>query len=261
MHARFAKKFISGAVASFLALSLEATPAYTFGHGDIGLTLENENTTPELALKLHADPFAVVGGTALSSETAYAANAVTIEIPDTAGIEVPFDIPEAGVTEGEQLWLAPQVRSQADNMGSPWLGLATDEIAAPTDWTQDFVYELVAADGPANGDFSVWQSLGGGGLLFHYSTVSESLTNDSNRIPMRVGSHDHFSWGFSEPGIWDITLKATGTHADYGSLTTTETFTFAVVPEPAATGLISGLILGLAACRRRPRHSLNHNRK
>jgi surface-anchored protein len=261
MHTRFPKKFISGAVLSFVAISVEATIIYTLGHGDIGVTLENQQSSPELALKLHADPFAMVGGSMLNAETAYAANAVTIQIPETARRTVPFDIPEAGVADGEELWIAPQVRSQADDAGSPWLGLATDEVTSPGDWTNDFIYDLVEVNGPSGADFSVWQSLGGGGLLFHFSTVPGAVTNENNRIPMRADSHDHFNWGFSAPGTWEVTLNVTGTHVDHGNLYTTETFTFSVVPEPAASGLISALVVGLAACFRRPRRFFNQNQK
>jgi surface-anchored protein len=75
---------------------------------------------------------------------------------------------------------------------------------------------------------------------------------------MPVGGHDHFNWGFTKPGVYELELTFSGTHITDGLLSASGRFTFlvgdtTVVPEPGAWLLVlSGLApFGLGWLRRR----------
>ena len=67
---------------------------------------------------------------------------------------------------------------------------------------------------------------------------------------MNSGAHDHFNYGFSEPGMWEVELSVSAMLNGTDLLTDTETFSFQVVPEPS-TALLGALgALGLLRRRR-----------
>ncbi len=238
-------------------LNVQGSNVYSLGHADIGPAFENNS----FSLKLHADRFAVVNDTLLTADTAYAADVIIIEIADSGGLTAPIDIPEAGVMMGDTIWVLPQVRKDADDAGVPWLGIGAEEIIV-SDWSGDFTFELIDVVGPSSDAvFSAWQSLAQGGLAFYFSTATGASTANDNKVIMPRGGHGHYSWGFNEPGYWEVTFKVTGQHDTFGSLDTTATFAFDVapdrvpdVPEPSAVAFLFGLPAMLMA--RRHEHTL-----
>jgi surface-anchored protein len=65
---------------------------------------------------------------------------------------------------------------------------------------------LVAARGPADGQFSVWQTSGGGQPVVYYSTFDGGITAQDKLFQL-AGSHDHFNWAFTRSGLWEIDFQ------------------------------------------------------
>lgn len=135
--------------------------------------------------------------------------------------------------------------------GAPFLGWAHDTGGRPgeidlSQWnTNNVLVELVAASMPIGGEFSLWVS-----STNFVSTFNPSLTNAGpSPNSFNLPSHNHFNWGFTAEGIYDITLRVSGTHNTDGFRSSDATFRFLVgdttaVPEPTSFGL---LIVGVAS--------------
>ena len=67
---------------------------------------------------------------------------------------------------------------------------------------------------------------------------------------LRVSTHSHVNWAFTQPGVYDVTLKFSGEHATDGYKETIGTVRFAVaVPEPSSLVCATMLGVGLLAIR------------
>jgi surface-anchored protein len=137
---------------------------------------------------------------------------------------------------------------QADDPAKPFLGIASEELT-PANWNS-LTLRLVVASGPAGGHFSLWQS-----DLFGSPTM-KMATGDgisaADTISLSVGGHDHFNYGFTQPGIYNLTFQWDGEHAVDGVVSATGTYSFGVttVPESSSTALLALGALALFARRR-----------
>lgn len=107
-----------------------------------------------------------------------------------------------------------------------------------------FTIRMVSA-GPANpGNFAMYRFSGGGALQVGLQSIGGSVSVGEVTVP--IGGHEHWNWGFSAPGIYTFEFKGLGTkNADLSVLeTSTELFTFHVIPEPSSGVL---LLVGMAA--------------
>lgn len=221
----------------------------TTGHADFGVALEDGT---DFHFHVHAHEEAVVDGIALADDEEYDADAITINVPLLTKTTVSSDLAAAGVLSGDDIWILPQGNPGSDPI--PFLGIATEELL-PADWS-DITFSLGAVTSPTgNGDFSLWQGDGIGGLDFYFSTADATLTeNGDNTLLFLPGAEDHYNWGFTEAGNWLVQLTASGTHDTLGFMSDTQTFQFSVVPEPSAYAALCGLLaLALVAVRRRNR--------
>ncbi|MFP4156588.1 MAG: choice-of-anchor M domain-containing protein [Opitutales bacterium] len=221
---------------------------WTSGHGDIGVALHDEGSGPEFHLHTHLHSGAVVDGSPLAADEEYDAGSITINVPLITKTSAPSDpalTAGTGAASGEDLWVLPQNNPGSDPI--PFLGIATEELE-PADWSSDITFTLGTVTSPSGtGDFSIWQPDGVGGFDFSFSTE-----NGSNTFDQAAGVHDHFNYGFTEAGTWQVEITASGTHLTEGSLTDTQTFSFNVVPEPSSFAALAGMAaLGFAAARRR----------
>ena len=139
---------------------------------------------------------------------------------------------------------------QSNTAGLPYLGIATEELALG-DWVGDITFTLGTVVSPSgSGHFSLWQN--GFTPSFFWSTNDVGGTvNADNTLDMAPEQHDHFNYGFSEEGLWSIDITVSGNHVTDGLVSTTETFSFNVVPEPSSALLGTLGALGLLARRRR----------
>lgn len=230
-----------------LATTTAFSAIYTGGHGDLGVALENGT---DLHFHIHLHGGAVVDGSPLAADEEYDAGDLTIQVPGSTEVVVGGSIPAAGVNSGDSLWILPQSNPGTNTI--PFLGIATEELN-PLDWLGDITFKLDSVVSPSgSGTFALWQPDGLGGLEFYFSSADQALTVSANNLYLSTGVHDHFNFGFSEVGIWQVQMTVSGNHSTLGPLSDTQTFGFAVVPEPSSAAFLLGSsALILAAVKRR----------
>lgn len=105
---------------------------------------------------------------------------------------------------GSPVWILPQVQ----NINLPYLGISGEEIPGGIfDGPLDFI--LKSVEGPGN--FFAWQTSGAG----QPPSVKMIATNgvvspQHDRTTPAVGSHEHFNWGFTAPGVYRVSFQASG---------------------------------------------------
>ncbi|MFM8735196.1 MAG: choice-of-anchor M domain-containing protein [Pirellulales bacterium] len=117
-----------------------------------------------------------------------------------------------GVTSGSSFWLLPKNQ----NPDVLFLSIGTEELN-PADFASSLTWSLVtvtgSGGGAAPGYFSVWNSNSGSpwfsGVVPLMSTAPGASTPGS--LTVAAGAHSHFNYGFTEPGLYNITFAASGT--------------------------------------------------
>ena len=227
--------------------SAQAEPLeYSNGHADIGLALEDGD---ELFLHFHFGGNAV--DEALRDEEFEPAGAY-VRVADSLKVT---DAPLADVGLGTgtgDVWFLRQ-----NNLpGTPFLGLGTEELDGSFGSAN---FRLMAATGP--GEFSLWQ---GGFPNSIYWDTYDGIGGD-DIITIGAGQHDHFNWGFTAPGVYELTLR--GEQASDTGNFDEAVFTFVVgdltelpggpaVPEPGSLALLASFgctLLGYQSLRRKPK--------
>ena len=172
---------------------------------------------------------AIIDGVRETNDTEYEPGDVTIVVP------------EFSVTTLDSLsyyWL-PQDETDAANNGAPFLGVGLEELD-PLDWTGGSVtISLASISGP--GTIAIWQDGFPNPAIF-FDSAGDSMS-------LAAGSHTHFNWGFSTPGIYELEFAISGIHGVDGLQTASAIYTFEVIPEPS-TALLTALG-ALALFRRR----------
>ena len=148
----------------------------------------------------------------------------------------------------------------------PWLGFSSQELSLD-DWIGPTIgdvpnygllgFDLVSVTGPAGGYFPLFQTGPGGDPAVQFATLNGIDSADSygfgSPFPgFPTSTHAHASWFFTKPGIYDVTLKFSGTHVVDGYKEAVGTVRFAVaVPEPSAACLAGAVLaLTMASLRR-----------
>ena len=110
-------------------------------HGDIGIAYE----AGELELHYHFDE----GLNGSGSEAEFEPDEVYIRVADEAILDPPVDIPFLGTTAAQDAWVLPQNGTDAEDLGVPFVGLATEELDPLTFSSVDLF--LTGFSGPAGG--------------------------------------------------------------------------------------------------------------
>jgi surface-anchored protein len=183
-----------------------------------------------------------------------------------------------GASPGNPVWIYPQGTIEA--VGTVFLSINGIEGVHPADiaayassdprvassGSQKWVkisLESVTGSGPDHGgQFSLWQTGLFGNPLLWMSTFANPNPNTLYEL---AGTELHFNWGFTAPGEYDVTVRASA-FLGPGQTDPTESGDFTVhfqvaqpVPEPPALGLLSlggGLILMAMRWRRRSSRGL-----
>lgn len=125
-----------------------------------------------------------------------------------------------GLIPNETFWILPQ-NQETDVL---WLGFASEdgmgppEIALLAEWNPNDplgransnakwlkVY-LVDVRGPAGGEFSVWQTTGGGSPIVYMSTYDGGIT-DEDVYYITAGGHVHLNMALTKPGLYEIDFR------------------------------------------------------
>ena len=213
--------------------------SWTSGHGDIGVGYENEGSGFELHPHWH-----ISGGTVdgiVRPDEEFDANALTLIVPDNANTKgsrpAGSQWDPIGVSEGEDYWTLPQ-NSIA---GVPFTGWATEELTA-ADWNGQISFELSNLNGP--GDVSLYQ------FTPSLTFLRSSSDAGADSFSLDPGVHAHYFMSFTQQGNYELEITVSGTHNTDGFQTATETFGFAVVPEPSSLILLAISLGGLFFLKR-----------
>ena len=221
---------------------LAAMVEYTSGHADIGLAVEDDGA---LFLHYHFG----VGSAMLDGTAATTANEeltpaeAYVRVSDAAMTTAPFAIDFLGASQGDPLWILPQTQ----NSNLAFLGIASEELDPAVYSAAGF--RMTGFNGPGN--FALFQagSFGGFNTFFRSNDGVDPMVDF---LPSVIGSHDHYNFGFTQEGVYDVTLEGFTTDNLGNTLTDSGTFRFAVgsataVPEPSSLVLMVAGVAGFSA--------------
>ncbi len=141
-----------------------------------------------------------------------------------------------------------------DSLNEPDLGVRfrfrEDDGGTAVDQFSSFTMTLdwVNSTAPLGAEFALFAFDELGEPVVRYETAALNLVEDWS-----VWGHDHWHWGFSEPGDYSLVFNFQGELAGGGlSSIGTTTVDFTVVPEPGTVALILGLgVFGVVSFLRR----------
>lgn len=217
-------------------LSSAAVSAYTEGHADLGVGYHGG----VLDFHFHGEG-AVINGIEVDDQE-YDPADIIITGGAATELVLPefFDMPGLGKSAGDTIYVLPWVQED----GLPYLGTASEELN-PAEWAGGITFTLGNVVSPSgSGGFAMWRYGAFGDVILDVS----SLTGPT-AVTTITGSHDHFNWGFTEPGLWEIELTASGTHVTDGFKSDTQVFRFQIIPEPSLALLAA--LGGAGFCARR----------
>lgn len=202
------------------------------GHWDIAAH-EHEGS---IELSLHNHDLAI--------EEPLQGSTITYNFSTNAKVDVTIGASNLGL-----LWVSPASEEQADEMGMPFIGFSAEELLAPFTGPVTFTMTGFSYTGSGTGNFYLFEDAD----LFFDSTAGPG---NYGSFSVNVVQHGHGEFGFSDAGLYQITLVASGNNGEPVS-GDPATFTFDVVPEPstyALLGLGAGA-LALLRWRRRGRQT------
>jgi surface-anchored protein len=255
------------------AVGGEVHGPWTLGHGDLSVTYSG--TGSAFGFEVHLHDGAVVDGDTLTEDEHGEPDEITIVTPATANLKridnptgffdggtgydfTGSDFNATGAAVGGNLWMLGS-SADAAYYETPFVGLSAEELD-PLQWNGNISYVLdsVLFDGSAYGT--------SGGILSFFSESLQPIWSSQGgftqqSISLTPGAgHEHGFFFFSQPGIYEMTLLASGNLANAGGpVSGMGTFRFEVVPEPSGI-LLAGLglcaTIGAGLRRRRAARSL-----
>jgi len=139
-----------------------------------------------------------------------------------------------GTASGSNLWVLPKTKVE----GILFLGIGAEEIAA-ANLAGNITFAFQGLSGPAGGVFSMWD-------FGSFGNLQPLITSGSgfglpNALTIAAGGHTHFNYGFTTPGLYEVTFRASANLAEAlggGEVSGIGTFKFGVFdtgstyPEP-----------------------------
>jgi surface-anchored protein len=129
----------------------------------------------------------------------YPPDQVILVVAEEARLALPSGTPFGN--QGDPLWVLPQSQDPA----LLYLGTSADGIPSGT-FTGPLEFALKELRGP--GRFYLWQAGEAGDLAIRMNTA-DGISDADVTTPI-AGSHEHFNWGFTAPGIYRLTFQASG---------------------------------------------------
>jgi surface-anchored protein len=204
------------------------------GHVDIfEAEYENDGTNaPTVHLGVHTDT------------GHYEPGDVLLEVGNSAyRSTVGFSTDVTGIL-GSSAWILPANVYEALDLGLIEAGVK--KVGFPF-LTDSVTFTMVAAGGANPGNFALFSSSASSAIRLS-ATESDVRTSSFSY----AGSHGHYNWGFSAPGIYTFDMKASYTDSLFGALeSATETYTFNVIPEPSSSTMLLIGLVGWVSTRKR----------
>lgn len=228
-----------------MASAAMAQPIYTAGHGDVGVGYDG--ILKEFDPHWHLGAGAIVDGNPLLADDEYAPNGL---LAQTSSMRTsPTGLSSIlGVADGSSIF------AMGSSTYQPNLGFAVEELI-PSEWSGDITVSLLSWTQPPGSQFALYTTNLAGTTVVDklFSTFSPSATDFANSFTMTPGDHAHFQWGFTQPGTYELTFQWSGTHIVDGLITTSDTYSVQVIPEPSTVvlGLLGLGTLAWAVRKRR----------
>jgi surface-anchored protein len=229
-------------ISSFALLVLGFAPValaqtnISSGHWDISAHEHLHEGETELELELHNHD----GG----GEAPLEGSTITYNFGTNAKTDVTVGASNLGL-----LWVTPPTEEAAETAGMPFIGFSADELLATFTGPVTFTMTGFSYTGSGSGNFYMFEDA----EMFFDSTAGPG---NYGSFIVDAGQHAHGEFGFSEEGLYAITLEVSGNNGT--EITSAPaTFNFEVVPEPstyALLGLGAGA-LALLRWRKRNRQS------
>ncbi|MCW5558881.1 MAG: choice-of-anchor M domain-containing protein [Verrucomicrobiae bacterium] len=159
----------------------------------------------------------------------YSTNECVLLVNEGGKLTLPAGTPFGN--EGDLLYVLPQ----SQNPDLLYLGISTEGIPGGV-FSGNLNVRLKSVAGP--GSFYVWQASSFGDFDVKMNSA-DGITDADQTTPL-IGSHEHYNWGFTAPGVYQVTFQITGRRAgdtaDLASPLTT--FTFHVLPLPVESATL-----------------------
>ena len=145
------------------------------------------------------------------------ANTIHIAVPAATQEPRPENVPDAlnydpiGVEAGVAFWKLPQTEAEAEAEGAIFLGIAPEAVPPGVFQNDTVTLTLTHIVPPLGaGHFSLYQDAVPGPTFF----MSSADATASPGLSLPVGGHDHFNYGFTTPGLWQVAFTVGGTLLD-----------------------------------------------
>ena len=236
MKASKLKSLLAVALASPVALSLNAQTLLTEGHTDVGIVYELGGWNLHIGQHEATPPMEYAPNEAILGVNIVGAHSTVPANPQFSFLGM----------AGSSVWVLPQVQDPA----LLFLGFGTEELESGIFVNNEVTLSLQGVRAP--GQFSVYD-VGMFGSPSIFMNSGDGTTADS--ILLSAGGHRHVNWAFSTPGTYEVDFEAAGTLVDGNVFTAsgpiTYTFSVAAVPEPSVLSLLLLGGTGLLAFARR----------
>jgi hypothetical protein len=154
-----------------------------------------------------------------------------VRVPETARLTIPEGFEAVGPA-GSDLWVLPA----GQDPRLLYLGFSTEGLNLPPQSLELFARRV---DGPAQ--FALWQFDGTGGLSVTFQ--SRDGLDETDRLRLATGAHQHHNVGLSKPGLTTVWLQVRATVGGTNAWSPETPVLFAVDPlpkEPVRLGIGPG---------------------
>jgi hypothetical protein len=243
---------------------------FTLGHGDIGVAYPGTGSAFEM--EVHVGQGGFVDGVEITDPDgqAYEPDEIAIQVPEAANLRR-IDNPSGfwggtadgynftganynalGVAVGADLWVLSFDGTDADHYGTPFLGWATEEGFVGEGFST-VTFTPTSFTSPVGGNMGIYTSTG----TRQWSLLHGDTTFVGDSFSVSPNGHAHRVLFFTEPGLYQVGIRAAATHPTAGLVTGEAVYSFQVVPEPS-TWVLAGIGLATAswqAIRRKRRRT------
>lgn len=159
----------------------------------------------------------------------YATNECVLVVNESAKLILPAGTPFGN--EGDPIYVLPQ----SQNPDLLYLGISTEGIPGGV-FSGNLIIRLKSITGP--GQFFLWQASSFGDFNVKMNTT-DGITDADETTPL-IGSHEHYNWGFTATGVYQMTLQISGRRIGDSQdiVSPLTTFTFNVLPLPAEAAVL-----------------------